>query len=314
MTYTELVQFVADICENTFPTDDMNMFIRQAEQKIYNTVQIANLRKNVTGLTTANNKYLSAPADFLSVYSIAIYPLTGPNANEYTYLLVKDVNFIREAYPKSTDTGQPAQYAIFGPNSALPNELTFILGPTPDTQYGTELHYYYYPESIVPVTGIVTSLQLGAASTNYQNGTYTAIPLNTSTGAGSGCTANVIVASGSITSIVVNSGGSGYVGGDQLLLPESYISSAGSGGFVAVTVVSVTNTNSGGTTWLGDNFDSALLNGTLVEAIRYMKGEADMIALYQSMYDRAMIQLKQLGDGKQRQDSYRDGQARVQVV
>jgi hypothetical protein len=220
MTYTELVTFVADICENTFPTVDMDMFIKQAEQKIYNTVQIANLRKNVTGLTTANNKYLSAPNDFLSVYSIAIYPLTGPNANEYTYLLTKDVNFIREAYPKATDTGQPAHYAIFGPNSALPNELTFILGPTPDVQYGTELHYYYYPESIV--------------------------------------TAN--------------------------------------------------------TTWLGDNFDSALLNGTLIEAIRYMKGEADMVALYQNMYDRAMIQLKQLGDGKQRQDMYRDGQVRVQVV
>ena len=220
MTYTELVTFVSDICENTFPTVDMDMFIRQAEQKIYNTVQIANLRKNVTGLTTANNKYLSAPNDFLSVYSIAIYPLTGPNANEYTYLLNKDVNFIREAYPKATDTGQPTHYAIFGPNSALPDELTFILGPTPDVQYGTELHYYYYPESIV--------------------------------------TAN--------------------------------------------------------TTWLGDNFDSALLNGTLIEAIRYMKGEADMINLYQSMYDRSMVQLKQLGDGKQRQDMYRDGQVRVQVV
>ena len=220
MTYTELVTFVADICENTFPTVDMDMFIKQAEQKIYNTVQIANLRKNVTGLTTANNKYLSAPNDFLSVYSIAIYPLTGANANEYTYLLNKDVNFIREAYPKATDTGQPAHYAIFGPNSALPDELTFILGPTPDVQYGTELHYYYYPESIVTA----------------------------------------------------------------------------------------------GTTWLSENFDSALLNGTLIEAIRYMKGEADMINLYQSMYDRSMVQLKQLGDGKQRQDMYRDGQVRVQVV
>jgi hypothetical protein len=220
MTYTELVTFVEDICENSFPTVDMDMFIKQAEQKIYNTVQIANLRKNVTGLTTANNKYLSAPNDFLSVYSIAIYPLSGPNANEYTYLLNKDVNFIREAYPKATDTGQPAHYAIFGPNSALPDELTFILGPTPDVQYGTELHYYYYPESIVTA----------------------------------------------------------------------------------------------GQTWLGDNFDSALLNGTLIEAIRYMKGEADMVALYQGMYDRAMVQLKQLGDGKQRQDMYRDGQVRVQVV
>jgi hypothetical protein len=216
MTYTELVTFVADICENTFPTVDMDMFIKQAEQKIYNTVQIANLRKNVTGLTTANNKYLSAPNDFLSVYSIAAVHADG----EYHFLLNKDVNFIREAYPKATDTGFPEHYAIFGPNSALPNELTFILGPTPDAQYTVEMHYYYYPESIVTA----------------------------------------------------------------------------------------------GTTWLGDNFDSALLNGTLIEAIRYMKGEADMVALYQNMYDRAMIQLKQLGDGKQRQDMYRDGQVRVQVV
>lgn len=216
MTYTELVQFVADICENTFPTDDMNMFIKQAEQKIYNTVQLASLRKNVTGLTTANNKYLSAPNDFLSAYSIAVVHTDG----EYHYLLNKDVNFIREAYPKATDTGFPEHYAIFGPNSALPDELTFILGPTPDAQYEVEMHYYYYPESIVTA----------------------------------------------------------------------------------------------GQTWLGDNFDSALLNGTLVEAIRYMKGEADMVALYQNMYDRAMIQLKQLGDGKQRQDMYRDGQIRVQVV
>jgi len=220
MTYTELVTFVNDICENTFPTVDMDMLIKQAEQKIYNTVQLASLRKNVTGTITSGNKYLSAPEDFLSVYSIAIYALTGATANEYIYLLNKDVNFIREAYPTATDTGKPAHYAIFGPSSSSPNELTFILGPTPNATYGTELHYYYYPVSIVTA----------------------------------------------------------------------------------------------GNTWLGDNFDSALLNGTLIEAIRYMKGEADMINLYQSMYDRAMIQLKQLGDGKQRQDMYRDGQVRVQVM
>jgi hypothetical protein len=198
----------------------MDMLIKQAEQKIYNTVQLASLRKNVTGTITSGNKYLSAPEDFLSVYSIAIYALTGATANEYVYLLNKDVNFIREAYPTATDTGKPAHYAIFGPSSSSPNELTFILGPTPNATYGTELHYYYYPQSIVTA----------------------------------------------------------------------------------------------GNTWLGDNFDSALLNGTLIEAIRYMKGEADMINLYQSMYDRAMIQLKQLGDGKQRQDMYRDGQVRVQVM
>ena len=219
MTYTELVQFVSDICENTFPTDDMNLFIRQAEQKIYNTVQLATLRKNVTGNILANNKYLSAPEDFLSVYSIAVYPLTGPNANVYTYLLNKDVNFIREAYPNPNDTGQPVHYAIFGPNSAAMTELSFIMGPTPDVAYGAELHYYYYPESIVV----------------------------------------------------------------------------------------------SGTTWLGDNFDSALLNGTLVEAIRYMKGEADMVKLYQDMYLQSIALLKNLGDGKQRMDAYRDGQVRITV-
>jgi hypothetical protein len=216
MNYTELVTYVSDITENTFETADMNMFIQQAEQKIYNTVQLPNLRKNVTGTITANNKYLSAPNDFLSVYSMAVYPTGG----SYTFLLNKDVNFIREAYPNPTDTGTPAHYAIFGPQSADPKELTFILGPTPDVLYNTELHYYYYPESIVTATN----------------------------------------------------------------------------------------------TWLGDNFDSALLNGALVEAIRFMKGEADLVAMYRDLYDQSMILLKQLGDGKDRQDAYRSGQVRVQVA
>jgi hypothetical protein len=192
------------------------MFAQQAEQKIYNTVQLANLRKNVTGTLTANNKYLAAPNDFLSVYSLAIYPAAGGN---YEYLLDKDVNFIRQAYPNPATTGKPKHYAIFGPQSNDVNELTFILGPTPDATYAAELHYYYYPESIVTA----------------------------------------------------------------------------------------------GETWLGDNFDSALLNGALVEAIRFMKGEADMVKLYQDMYMQAIALLKNLGDGKQRTDTYRDGQTRVKV-
>jgi len=216
MNYTELVTYVSDITENTFETADMNMFIQQAEQKIYNTVQLPNLRKNVTGTITANNKYLSAPNDFLSVYSMAVYPTGG----SYTFLLNKDVNFIREAYPNPTDTGTPAHYAIFGPQSIDAKELTFILGPTPDATYNAELHYYYYPESIVTATN----------------------------------------------------------------------------------------------TWLGDNFDSALLNGALVEAIRFMKGEQELIAVYKGMYDNALTLLKQLGDGKDRQDAYRSGQTRVQVI
>ena len=219
MTYTELVTFVSDYCENTFPTDDMNTFIRQAEQRIYNTVQLANLRKNVTGTITSGNKYLSCPDDFLSVYSLALFPVGG---GEYLYLLNKDVNFMREAYPNPATTGKPKHYAIFGPttsNGTITNELSFMVGPTPATTYSAELHYYYYPESIV----------------------------------------------------------------------------------------------TSGSTWLGDNFDSALLYGTMCEAVTYMKGEPDMVKLYQDRYVQAISLLKNLGDGKQRADAYRDGQVRVQV-
>lgn len=215
MTYNELVTLVSDYCENTFPTVDMDTFIRQAEQRIYNTVQIANLRRNMTGTLSANNKYLSAPGDFLSTYSLAVIDTDG----DYVYLLNKDVNFIREAYPSSSATGLPKHYAIFGPSTSDSKELSFILGPTPNTNYGVELHFYYYPESIVTA----------------------------------------------------------------------------------------------GQTWLGDNFDSALLYGTMCEAVTYMKGEADMVKLYQDRYVQAIALLKNLGDGKQRMDAYRDGQLRIQV-
>ena len=219
MTYNELVVLVSDYCENTFPTVDMDTFIRQAEQRIYNTVQLSELRKNVTGELTLGNKYLSCPNDFLSAYSLAIYPAGG---GEYLYLLNKDVNFMREAYPNPATTGKPKHYAIFGPTvngGVIGNELSLIVGPTPNASYGAELHYYYYPESIVTA----------------------------------------------------------------------------------------------GTTWLSENFDSALLYGTMCEAITYMKGEADMVKLYQDRYVQAIALLKNLGDGKQRADAYRSGQVRVQV-
>jgi hypothetical protein len=215
MNYAELCQNIAFICENTFTADEYALFTQQAEQRIYNTVQLANLRKNVTGTLTSGNKYLQAPTDFLSTYSVAVIDAAG----DYTYLLNKDVNFIREAYPSASSTGLPKHYAIFGPRSDQPSELSFIVGPTPNASYAVELHYYFYPESIVTA----------------------------------------------------------------------------------------------GETWLGDNFDSALLNGALVEAIRYMKGEPDMVKLYQDMYLQAIALLKNLGDGKQRMDAYRDGQVRTQV-
>lgn len=216
MNYTELKANIADICENTFTDNEYALFTKQTEQRVYNTVQIANLRKNVTGTITSGNKYLECPNDFLSTYSLAVFSGTGP----YAYLINKDVNFIREAYPTPTDTGTPKYYAIFGPQSTYETELSFILGPTPNATYSAELHYYYYPESIVTA----------------------------------------------------------------------------------------------GTTWLGDNFDSALLNGALVEAIRFMKGEPDLVKLYQDMYVQSVTLLKNLGDGKQRMDAYRNGQVRVSVA
>jgi len=225
MNYAELVVAVSDYTENTFQTVDMNIFIQQAEQRIYNSVQFPSLRKNVTGTITSGNKYLSCPEDFLSPYSLAVIDADG----NYEYLLNKDVNFIRQAYPNPADTSLPKYYAIFGPTTTtvppsptpvLTNELSFILGPTPDATYDVELHYYFYPESIVTA----------------------------------------------------------------------------------------------GTSWLGDNFDSVLLYGTLVEAYTYMKGEADVAVAYNTKYKEALSLAKRLGDGLERGDAYRDGQTKIKVT
>jgi hypothetical protein len=219
VNYTDLKQAVKDILENEFSDSVLGMLTKQAEQKIYNSVQIASLRRNQTATLSVSNKYLSAPGDFLSVYSLAVVTGGTLSTGTFSYLLNKDVNFIREAYPTPNSTGVPKHYAIFGPASDNSNELTFILGPTPDQAYPVELHYYYYPDSIVTT----------------------------------------------------------------------------------------------GTTWLGDNFDSALLNGVLIEAIRFIKGEQDTVQLYETLYSQAILLLKQLGDGKQRMDAYRDGQVKIQV-
>jgi hypothetical protein len=278
MNYAELTAAIQDYTQDTFTETELSVFVKQAEQRIYNMVQLANLRRNQTGTITAGNKYLSAPTDFLSVYSLAIYTYASPTATgtsgqytivvssasniavgqyvtgtgigtgaqvtlingttitlsvansgavsgtivfqgDYLYLLDKDVNFIREVYPNPSSKAEPKYYAIFGPQSNDVNELSFILGPTPDQLYKAELHYYYYPESIVDA----------------------------------------------------------------------------------------------GTSWLGDNFDSALLYGSLVEAYTFMKGEQDLMAVYDAKYKEALALLKNLGDGKQRADTYRDGQVKVRV-
>lgn len=208
MNYTELKANVEDICEQTFTADQHAMFAQQAEQKIYNTVQLPALRKNQTGTLTSGNKYLTMPTNMLYVYSLAII-----SGSDYIYLLDKDSNFIREAYPNPATTGVPKHYAIF-------DDTSFIIGPTPNADFSAEIHFGYYPESIVTA----------------------------------------------------------------------------------------------GTTWLGTNFDSALLNGALIEAIRFQKGEADMVSLYETLYTQAISLLKNLGDGKLRGDTYRSGQVRREVA
>ena len=208
MNYVALTTNIQDICENTFTADQLAMFTQQAEQKIYATVEVPALRRNQTGTLTTNNKYLTMPTGMLYVYSLAVIDANAA----YHFLLNKDVNFIREAYPTPTVTGIPQHYGVF-------DQTTFIVGPTPDAGYAVEMHFGYYPESIVTA----------------------------------------------------------------------------------------------GTTWLGDSFDSALLNGALVEAIRFMKGEPDLVANYEKMYVHAISLLKNMGDGKLRQDMYRDGQVKIKV-
>jgi hypothetical protein len=202
----------------------------------------------------------------------------------------------------------PKYYSLFGPTYTNQNELTFILGPTPDASYSAELHYFFYPPSIVPVPGVVTIVSFTAGS-GYTNGNYVNLPLTG--GTGSGATATVTVAAGAITSVTIVNGGAGYVVGDVLSLNTAYLTSTGVPGTTSLTVTSVQTTNSSGTSWLGDNFDSVLLYGSLVEAYTFMKGEDDITKLYNQKYMEALQLAKRLGDGLERSDAYRSGQARV---
>lgn len=230
MTYTELVKAIQAYTENTFPdtyladgsvynsTQQINTFITQAEDRIYNSVLIPALRKNVTGTTASGNKYVSCPNDFLSALSLAVIDGNG----NYEYLLDKDVNFIRSSYPNPNSLGMPQYYALFGPtvtSGVVSNELSFILGPTPNANYGVELHYYYYPQSIVAA----------------------------------------------------------------------------------------------GTTWLSENYSPVLLYGSIVEAYTFMKGEADMMQVYDQKYKEAINQLIRLGGALERGDTYRDGQFKISI-
>lgn len=211
MNYTQLVSAIEDYVESTESTFVSNIptFVQLAEERIYNSVQIPAIRKNQVGNLTVNNKYLTLPTDWLATFSLAVI---DPTTSAQSFLLNKDVNYIREAFPTPSDTGTPTHYAQF-------DSTSLILGPTPDASYAVELHYYYYPASIVTA----------------------------------------------------------------------------------------------GTSWLGDNFETVLLYGSLREAAIFQKGEADIIANYEAKYQESLMLLKVLGDGKDRRDAYRSGQTRVEV-
>ena len=302
MNYVQLYQAVQDYAESSEQlfVENISTFVRQAEQRVYNTVQIPALRKNVTGTLTSGNKYLSAPNDYLSTYSLAVINTDG----SYEYLLNKDVNFIRQAYPTPTDTGVPKYYGLFGPQYTATNELSFILGPTPDNSYNAEMHYFYYPTSIVQ--GAISSGTITAGS-GYINNLYSNVPITG--GSGAGATANITVSGNVVTNVRFNNLGNFYVVGDVVSASTAYLGGTGSGFQFTITAVD----NTLGTSWLGDNYDPCLLYGSLREAVIFQKGEADMVALYEKQFQDAMMQLNRLGTGLERGDAYRDGQAKIKV-
>ena len=282
-------------------------FVQEAEDRIYNSVQIPALRKNVTGTFTASNQYLTLPNDWLSTYSLATIDFSG----NYAYLLNKDVNYIREAFPNPNVQGIPTHYALFGSSINNINDLTLIVGPTPDQNYNTELHYFYYPPTIVQ--GEISTVGSLAAGSLYASGTYYDVPLIYGTSSvkdGSGATADIVVnSSGYVTSVNITNGGQFYTVGDVLTASNTYLGNSGTG--LSFTVSAVTNST--GTSWLGINFDPVLFYGALREAALFQKQEQDFITDIENKYQEALAQLKRLGDGLERGDAYRDGQTKLRV-
>jgi hypothetical protein len=307
VNYLQLQQAIQNYAENTESlfVASIPTFIQEAEERIYNTVQIPSLRKNVDGTLTTYNPYVALPVDWLSPYSIAVVDANG----NYNYLLNKDVNFIREAYPNAGNAyaGLPRYYALFGSQYSSINELTLILGPSPDANYMVEMHYYYYPPTIVQ--GQITNLNASfTAGSGYTNGVYTQVPLTG--GNGVNANATIVISGNSVTSITIDDGGSLYVVGDSLGFNASAIG-AGNGSGFAITVTTISNAT--GTSWLGNNYDPVLFYGAMREAMIFMKGEQDMVAYYEQKYQEAVAQLNRLGTGLERGDAYRDGQAKIKV-
>ena len=298
------IQTYAQTNESTFVAN-IPFFVIQAETRVYNSVQIPSLRKNVLGNLTSGNQYLTLPFDWLATYSLAVVDSSG----NYTYLLNKDVNFIREAYPNngSTSWSLPKYYAIFGSSTNNVNELTAIVGPTPDSSYNTELHYFYYPVSIVQ--GVVATLNATfTAGTLYSPGLYQNIPMTG--GSGSGATCDILVNStGNVASVTLQNGGSFYQVGDSLSVATANIGGSGSGFSVGVATVN----NAQGQSWLGDNYDPVLFYGAMREAMLFQKQEQDIVKYYEDKFQEALNEMKRLGDGLERGDAYRDGQTKLKV-
>lgn len=311
MNYETLYNSIQSYAENTEQLFVANIpvFVQEAEQRVYNSVQIPALRKNVTGTMTSGNQYISLPNDWLANYSLAVID----SNNNYNYLLNKDVNFLREAYPtvvstggtyQGTPQGVPKYYALFGSQLSNVNEMTLMVAPTPDSNYTVEMHYYYYPPTIVQ--GQISNVGSLVGGSLYTNGVYQNVPLTG--GSGANATADIVVAGGVVTSCSIKFGGNFYVVGDIL----SCSSLGPTGATFSVTVSEVSN--SSGTSWLGDNYDPVLLYGSMREAMLFMKGEADLVGYYETKYQEAVAQLNRLGTGLERGDAYRDGQARIRQV
>jgi len=301
MNYETLYNSIQSYAENTEQLFVANIpvFVQEAEFRIYNSVNLASLRKNVTGALTAGNQYLSLPDDWLANYSLAVIDDTG----RYSFLLNKDISFMREAFPNPAATGLPAYYGIFGSQLSNINELTYAVAPTPDANYTVEMHYFYYPPTIVQ--GQIATLGAITAGSLYTNGVYQNVSLTG--GSGANATADIVVSGGVVTSVSLKFGGNFYVVGD--ILSCSSLGSTGTGFSIQVATVS----NATGESWLGDNYDPVLFYGAMREAMIFMKGEADMVKYYEDKYQEALQELRRLADGLDRGDFYRDGSTKLNV-
>ena len=301
MNYEVLYNTIQAYAENTEALFVANIpvFVQQAEDRIYNSVQLSSLRKNVIGNTSTGNSYLSLPNDYLSTFSIAVIDVNG----NYNYLLNKDVSYMREAYPVAASSGLPKYYSLFGSQYNNINELTYLVAPTPDLNYAVEMHYFYYPPTIVQ--GQVSNLGAITAGSLYTNGVYQNVALTG--GSGANATADIVIVGGAVTSVTLRFGGNFYVTGDVL----SCVSLGPTGSGFSIPVISISNST--GTSWLGDNYDPVLFYGSMREAMLFMKQEADLVGYYETKYQEALKELARLSDGMERGDFYRDGQLKLNV-